>query len=206
MKTRIKKGGLFLLGILAVLFGVWQMNTLSQEKATVRQYEQVIDKQKQMVHALQKEIDHLRNQLDTQDQKERSKKTEPSEDIAKTSARLTETLFTILYSYQSEESSVRERKEKVSKLVTSSVLEELFPGDVEKLPSTVSTVSQLDHAPIIYLDPTSKEEWKGIVLVDYSVSIAGSETQSGRFLYQVTIDPKTQQFTSILNLGEGNGY
>ena len=41
-----------------------------------------------------------------------------------------------------------------------------------------------------------------MVLVNYSLSIAGSEKQEGKFLYKIVFDPAVKQVIEIKNIGE----
>lgn len=49
---------------------------------------------------------------------------------------------------------------------------------------------------------SEKQEIKALVMVEYSVTIAGSNAQKGTFMYKVSFDPTAKQFTSVKNLGE----
>ena len=50
---------------------------------------------------------------------------------------------------------------------------------------------------------TGKEK-TALVRLEYSVRIAGSQTQRGNFIYKVTFNEESKKFTTIENLGEEN--
>jgi cell division protein FtsB len=113
-------------------------------------------------------------------------------------------LFAAVYNYDSErpEDSVSERKKKASNYATNNALHALFPQDATQGTSSVSTVSSLENNPEVYLMTSNDQEFKALVLIRYSLSIAGSEEQQGTFLYKVEFDSLKNQFTTIKNLGE----
>lgn len=116
-----------------------------------------------------------------------------------------------LFSYTSEydtakkEDSIASRKKKAEKLTTNAALDTLFPKDADKGVSTITSVSKIegnDGKPEVYLMSSDEKEVKALILVQYSVSIAGSEKIEGSTMYKTTFDPRIQQFTEIKNLGE----
>ena len=99
-----------------------------------------------------------------------------------------------------------ERKEKATVYATEQGLSGVFPRDADKVVPSVVTVSQLDKAPEIYRT-TQKDTGKektALVRLEYSVRIAGSQTQRGNFIYKVTFNEESKKFTTIENLGEEN--
>lgn len=116
-----------------------------------------------------------------------------------------------LFSYTSEydtskkEDSIANRKKKAEKLTTKAALETLFPKDADKGVSTITSVSRIEGnegKPEVYLMSSDEKEVKALILVQYSISIAGSEKIEGSSMYKTTFDPRTQLFTEIKNLGE----
>lgn len=116
-----------------------------------------------------------------------------------------------LFSYTSEYDtskkgdSIANRKKKAEKLTTKAALETLFPKDADKGVSTITSVSRIEGnegKPEVYLMSSDEKEVKALVLVQYSISIAGSEKIEGSSMYKTTFDPRTQLFTEIKNLGE----
>lgn len=116
-----------------------------------------------------------------------------------------------LFSYTSEydtskkEDSIANRKKKAEKLTTRAALETLFPKDTDKGVSTITSVSKIEGnegKPEVYLMSSDEKEVKALILVQYSISIAGSEKIEGSSMYKTTFDPRTQLFTEIKNLGE----
>lgn len=117
-------------------------------------------------------------------------------------------LFSLLFDYDSsnKEQTVAKRKEKATVYATEQGLSGVFPRDADKVVPSVVTVSQLDKAPEIYRT-TQKDTGKektALVRLEYSVRIAGSQTQRGNFIYKVTFNEESKKFTTIENLGEEN--
>ena len=117
-------------------------------------------------------------------------------------------LFSLLFDYDfsNKEQTVAKRKEKATVYATEQGLSGVFPRDADKVVPSVVTVSQLDKAPEIYRT-TQKDTGKektALVRLEYSVRIAGSQTQRGNFIYKVTFNEESKKFTTIENLGEEN--
>lgn len=113
--------------------------------------------------------------------------------------------YTSDYDTRKKEDSIANRKKKAEKLTTDAALETLFPKDADKGVSTITSVSKIEgHGgkPEVYLMSSDEKEVKALVLVQYSISIAGSDKIEGSTMYKTTFDSRTQQFTEIKNLGE----
>ena len=109
------------------------------------------------------------------------------------------------YDTSKKEDSIANRKRKAEKLATRAAIETLFPKDADKGVSTVTSVSKIegnDGKPEVYLMSSDEREIQALVLVQYSISIAGSDKIEGSTMYKTTFDPPTKQFTEIKNLDE----
>lgn len=113
--------------------------------------------------------------------------------------------YTSKYDTSKKEDSIANRKKKAEKLTTKAALETLFPKDAHKGVSTITSVSRIEGnegKPEVYLMSSDEKDVKALILVKYSISIAGSEKIEGSSMYKTTFDPRTQLFTEIKNLGE----
>lgn len=168
-------------------------------------------KNSQTIEELQEETTHLKSQ----NTKLSSKYTQLSEQYdllnkekngSANKALLTATkeLFQLVYSYDTgkKAESVAARKEKAKPYANTSTLDTLFSKDPEKLTPTVSTISILEGEPEVYRMSSNAKELTAMVLVNYSLSIAESEKQEGKFMYQIVFDPMHKQVTGLKNIGE----
>lgn len=118
----------------------------------------------------------------------------------------TNELFKTVYSYdtQKDSDSVAARKEKAKPYANTSTLDALFSKDPDKLTSTVTTVSKLEGEPEVYRMSSDEKSLTALVLINYSLTIAGSEKHDGKFMYKVVFDPTLKQITDVENIGEVN--
>lgn len=118
----------------------------------------------------------------------------------------TNELFSKVFSYRSEkeEDSIEKRKQESVQYATNQALNGLFPKNATDSVASVSTVSKMDKEPEVYIMSSDNKEIRALVVISYSVSIAGSEAQKGTFMYKVTFEPQQGKFTHIKNLGEVN--
>lgn len=118
----------------------------------------------------------------------------------------TSELFTTVFSYRSEkeEDSVANRKKRGEEYATNQALNGVFPKDATDAVASVSTVSKLTEEPEVYIMSSNDKEIKALVVLSYSVSIAGSEAQKGTFMYKISFNPQQNKITSTKNLGELN--
>ena len=115
-------------------------------------------------------------------------------------------LFSLLFDYDSsnKEQTVAKRKEKATVYATEQGLSGVFPRDADKVVPSVVTVSQIRHLKFIEPHKRIQEKKTALVRLEYSVRIAGSQTQRGNFIYKVTFNEESKKFTTIENLGEEN--
>lgn len=115
-------------------------------------------------------------------------------------------LFSTVFNYRSEkeEDSVKARKERAAQYATNQALNGLFPKNSEDIVATVATVSKMGKEPEVFVMSSDEKALKALVVIDYSVSIAGSEAQKGTFMYKISFDPERNQVTQVKNLGEIN--
>ena len=116
----------------------------------------------------------------------------------------TNKLFNTVYSYDTSKrsDSVAARKTKAEPYANTTTLDALFSKDADKLTPSVTTVSELEGQPDVYRMSSDENDLTAMVLVNYSLSIAGSEKQEGKFLYKIVFDPAVKQVTEIKNIGE----
>lgn len=116
----------------------------------------------------------------------------------------TNELFKNVYNYDTSKKtdSVVSRKENSKQFANAATLDLLFSKDADKLTPTVTTVSKLESTPEVYRMSSDEKNLTALVLVNYSLSIAGSEKQDGSFMYKMTFDPALKQITAIKNVGE----
>ena len=105
---------------------------------------------------------------------------------------------------EKEEDSIEKRKQESVQYATNQALNGLFPKNATNSVASVSTVSKMEKEPEVYIMSSDDKEVRALVVISYSVSIAGSEAQKGTFMYKVTFEPQQEKFTSIKNLGEVN--
>ncbi|MDA9469894.1 hypothetical protein [Enterococcus sp. 5H] len=195
-RSIVGKGIIGFLLVALILMGVWsfslyqrQKNELLDQKETIHMYE---EKQKKA----EEEVAELTNQVEKL-YVERNGTANEQLEIA------TKELFSMVYNYRTdrEEDSVKERKNKARTLTSEKALNSLFPEDAETIVPSISTVSVLEGTPEIYLMPSNEKELTALIVVPYSVSIAGSEKQTGTFMYKAIFNPERNQFTQIENVG-----
>lgn len=116
-------------------------------------------------------------------------------------------LFSYLYDYDTSKKndSIADRKKKAAKLTTESALNTLFPRDADQGAYTVTSVSKIEGnegKPEVYLMSSDDKEIQALILVTYSVSIAGSEKIDGSNMFKAKFNPKNQEFIEMKNLGQ----
>lgn len=110
----------------------------------------------------------------------------------------------VVYDTEKKEDSISERKKRTQALAEPAAVEALFPKDADKGVATVSTVSDFENPPEVYLLSSDDKEVKALVWIDYSVSFAEGESQKGTILYKVQFNQMTEKFESVQNLGTVN--
>ncbi|WPH48347.1 hypothetical protein SHT67_14305 (plasmid) [Enterococcus faecalis] len=174
-----------------------------QEKV-VQSYKQETIKQKEERIKAEERLERASKELMSEQEKGLLKGSEQAGNNEFVS--MTTQLFSVVYTYQSdkETDTVKARKEKASAYANQKALNGLFPKDAEKAQPSVTTSSRLEKNPEIYQMITNENEVNALVVISYSLSIAGSKPQTGSFLYKTTFDRKLKQFVAIKNLGEIN--
>lgn len=184
---------LVLLGLL-VLGGFWVVSERQEQGREIQRYQQELAKQKELLVEKEQRLEQFSKQTETA----------PKETNNEGLITATSHLFSAVFDYHSdrEKESVKARKEQASAYANQQALNGLFPKDAETITPSVTTVSRLESAPEIYLMASEKQTIKALVMVEYSVTIAGSNAQKGTFMYKVSFDPTAKQFTSVKNLGD----
>lgn len=199
----MKKSIAFLAGCLlvSVLLNVWvygKQQGKEKELTQLKEKEVQVTKEKQ---AVEKQLEQRTQEL-TNERKKQTHQTQ--ETITKTA----KALFSTAFDYQSDKANdaIKQRKEKATQWANEEVVNQLFPKDADQAKPSVQTVSTLEQTPRVYLQEVEKatDPQPALVTVSYSVTIAGSDKQTGSFLYRVVYDPQSQTFTQLRNLGAIN--
>lgn len=180
--------------VILVLGGFWFVSERQEQGREIQRYQQELAKQKETLVENEQRLEKFSKQ----------KETAPKETNNEGLVTATSHLFSTVFDYHSdrEKESVKARKEQASTFANQQALNGLFPKDADTITPSVTTVSRLEREPEIYLMASEKQEIKALVMVEYSVTIAGSNAQKGTFMYKVSFDPTAKQFTSVKNLGE----
>lgn len=102
-----------------------------------------------------------------------------------------------------EEDSVAKRRERALAFSTESGLESLLPSSAEGTRPSVTSVSRLTEIQV-FIKSSNSNHIVALVLVDYSISISGSETMTSSLLYQVNFDQFDNKLTKISTIGQFN--
>ncbi|OTO02236.1 hypothetical protein [Enterococcus sp. 5B3_DIV0040] len=190
----ISKIGCPVLLILLVLGGFWFVSERKEQGREIQRYQQALAKQKETLVETEQRLEKFSKQTETK----------PKETSNEGLVTATSQLFSAVFDYHSdrEKESVKARKEQASAFANQQALNGLFPKDADTITPSVITVSRLEREPEIYVMASEKQEIKALVLVEYSVTIAGSNAQKGTFMYKVSFDPIAKQFTAVKNLGD----
>lgn len=180
--------------VILVLGGFWFVYERQEQGREIQRYQQELAKQKETLVENEQRLEKFSKQTETI----------PKETNNEGLITATSHLFSAVFDYHSdrEKESVKARKEQASAFANQQALNGLFPKDADTITPSVTTVSRLEREPEIYLMASEKQEIKALVMVEYSVTIAGSNAQKGTFMYKVSFDPTAKQFTSVKNLGE----
>lgn len=118
----------------------------------------------------------------------------------------TKILFASIYDYDTSkpDGNVIVRKDKAKEAATEKVVEKLFPEDSSKTTTTVDSVSRQTRDPEVYLMSSDSRQLQALISVEYEVSIAGSNSLSGQYLYKVTYNNEMKLINSIENVGQFN--
>lgn len=183
--------------IFLIVGGYWFMSEKQENNKKIQSYQQELRKEKKARSETESKLDKLTNLYD-------SLYKEKNGSAYASLASTTKQLFSAVFEYHSdkEEDSIKARKQKASEFTNKAAVESLFPKDADLGTPSVTTISSLEKAPEIYLMPSDEKKLQALVVVHYSVAIAGSENQKGTFLYKVSFDPIAKQFTAIKNVGE----
>ncbi|MDQ6112741.1 hypothetical protein [Enterococcus gallinarum] len=113
-------------------------------------------------------------------------------------------LFASIYDYDTSKADgdIIVRKDKAKEGATDKVVEYLFPEDSSKTTTTVDSVSRQTKDPEVYLMSSDSRQLQALVVVDYEVSIAGSNNLTGHYMYKVTYNNELKKINSIENVGE----
>lgn len=199
MDERVKLTKL-ILGVVAVLIvigGFWLYTEKNQRTTEIDNLKQALVKQKKLTAKKATAAEKVTKQYDVLYQEKSGNSNEDLVSAAKG-------LFSTIYEYKSDtkEGLVQTRKDAASKYAEAKALETLFPKGSEKSTSSVTSVSQLEKDPEVYLMATASKEQSALVMIHYSVSIAGSEKQKGTFMYKVIFDVPSKKFIAIQNIGD----
>lgn len=180
--------------VILVLGGFWVVSERQEQGREIQRYQQELAKQKETLVENEQRLEKFSKQTETA----------PKETNNEGLITATSHLFSAVFDYHSdrEKESVKARKEQASAYANQQALNGLFPKDADTITPSVTTVSRLEREPEIYVMASEKQEIKALVMVEYSVTIAGSNAQKGTFMYKVSFDPTAKQFTSVKNLGE----
>lgn len=180
--------------VILVLGGFWVVSERQEQGREIQRYQQELAKQKETLVENEQRLEKFSKQTETA----------PKETNNEGLITATSHLFSAVFDYHSdrEKESVKARKEQASAYANQQALNGLFPKDADTIPPSVTTVSRLEREPEVYVMASEKQEIKALVMVEYSVTIAGSNAQKGTFMYKVSFDPTAKQFTSVKNLGE----
>lgn len=180
--------------VILVFGGFWFGSERQEQGRKIQRYQQELAKQKETLVENEQRLEKFSKQTETA----------PKETSNEGLITATKHLFSAVFDYHSdrEKESVKARKEQASTFANQQALNELFPKDADTITPSVTTVSRLEREPEIYVMASEKQEIKALVMVEYSITIAGSGTQKGTFMYKVSLDSTAKQFTSIKNLGE----
>ncbi|HAP9673205.1 TPA: hypothetical protein IWK89_000801 [Enterococcus faecium] len=180
--------------VILVLGGFWVVSERQEQGREIQRYQQELAKQKETLVENEQRLEKFSKQTETA----------PKETNNEGLITATSQLFSAVFDYHSdrEKESVKARKEQASAYANQQALNGLFPKDADTITPSVTTVSRLEREPEVYVMASEKQEIKALVMVEYSVTIAGSNAQKGTFMYKVSFDPTAKQFTSVKNLGE----
>ncbi|EPH75341.1 hypothetical protein D929_00824 [Enterococcus faecalis 02-MB-P-10] len=199
----MKKSIAFLAGCLlvSVLLNVW---VYGKQQGKEKELTQLKEKEVQVT----KEKQAVEQQLEQRTQELTNERKKQTHQTQKTVTKTAKSLFSTAFDYQSDKASdsIKKRKEKATQWANEEVVNQLFPKDADQAKPSVQTVSTLEQTPHVYLQEVEKatDPQPALVTVSYSVTIAGSDKQTGSFLYRVVFDPQSQTFTQLRNLGAIN--
>lgn len=179
--------------------GFYFYNTNQTSKQKIETLKKENKQLKQNETEAAKTTEQLSEQMDTL-------YTEKNGTANETLTNATRELFSAVFDYCTErkDDSVKIRKDKALKLATEKAVDGLFPKDAASSTATVQTTSHLKGDPEVYLMPSNEKILTALVVVHYSVSIAGSDEQPGIFMYKITFDSTENLFTSVENAGVVN--
>ncbi|EOH86324.1 hypothetical protein [Enterococcus pallens] len=195
--NRMKKIGALFLSIFLLISAFSWVNDSQKKVQTIKELKQENASLKAKDTKLSIQYTQLSEQYDTLN---KEKNGSANESLLTT----TNELFKAVYNYDTEKKSdsVAARKEKAKPYANSSTLDALFSKDPEKLTTTVTTVSKLEGDPEVYRMSSDEMNLTAMVLVKYSLSIAGSEKQESEFMYKIVFDPTLKQVTEVKNIGQ----
>ena len=170
----------------------------SQEK------EQKNEKQKEELVSYQGEIKALKTDLSNAKSSYQSLYEEKNGTANDALLTATKDTFSLVFDYDTseEKDSVMNRKRAAEAYTSNNALSTLFPENADEITPSVTTKSALENDPEVYVMSSNDSEVKALVLITYSISIAGSEKQLGHMMYQITFNPLENQLTDIKNMGE----
>lgn len=204
MRERLKQAQPLVIVLLLVLLTTLGGGYFNEKKENA----QIKNQKEKEQQVLKKTLEEKNGQLNDLSRKIEQLLDEKEDPVNEPLTKAVNALFSLLFDYDSsnKEQTVAKRKDKATVYATEQGLSGVFPRDADKVVPSVVTVSQLDKAPEIYRT-TQKDTGKektALVRLEYSVRIAGSQTQRGNFIYKVTFNEESKKFTTIENLGEEN--
>ena len=103
-------------------------------------------------------------------------------------SRITKKIFTALYTYDTKNQTVQDRKEKLKGYMSEGALEQVFQNTEGGDEQTAETISKLIRDPIIYVQSADSDQLLILAEVHFEFSVAGSDKMQGHYLYQMTYD------------------
>lgn len=115
-------------------------------------------------------------------------------------------LFASIYDYDTgkADGNVIVRKDKAKEGATDKVVDYLFPEDSSKSTTSVDSISRQTKDPEVYIMSSDSRQIQALVVVDYEVSIAGSNSLTGHYMYKVTYNNELKKISAVENVGEFN--
>lgn len=194
--NRIKAlGGTALVLLTGASLFLWFQNV--NLKSEVKEYRSEVQLLQQSEANLKQDMEALTNDYD-----ELYKEKSGTENEALIMA--VKILFASVYDYDTSKAdgNIIVRRDKAKEGATDKVVDSFFPEDSSETTTTVDTVSRLTQDPEVYLMSSDSRKLQALVVVDYEISIAGSNDLSGHYMYKVTYSNDVERIDAVENIGE----
>ncbi|MGM0285753.1 MULTISPECIES: hypothetical protein [unclassified Enterococcus] len=188
-------GGMALILLMSTCLFLWFQNISLKSK--VEEYQANIQTLQQSENNLKQDVEALTNEYD---KLYKEKNGTAQEELIMA----VKVLFASIFDYDTSKAdgNIIVRKDKAKEAATDKVIEYLFPEESSKTPTTVDSVSRQTKDPEVYLMSSDSRQLQALVVVNYEVSIAGSESIAGNYMYKITYNNEIQKINSIENVGE----